>query len=566
MAGCPCKTSARFAVRQTPLRLSPSEDAAYLPEAASLSARDKKTPRSFHSHEVCIIFAVKFIKSVIYNPQGMAQGSRQIQTQAQQQIQTLSPQQVLLVKLLELPAVELEDRVRAELLENPALEEGKEEPAADDYSATAETDTLADDAGDTRYDSLDDYLTEDDIPDYKLQENNRSKDERAEEIPFSDTTSFYETLKEQLGERNLDSRQRELAEYLIGSLDDDGLLRKPLGSISDELAIYAGIDASEQELEETLKIIQDFDPAGLGARNLQECLLIQIRRKKEQQHHTPNPLLRIEEDIIVGYYEEFTRKHWDKIRQRLNLEEDLFDRAIKEVCKLNPRPGASLGEAIGKNMQQIVPDFIVETYDDGTVSLTLNNRNVPELRMSRDFTEMVEEHTKNKANQSKESKEAMMFLKQKMDAAQGFINAVKQRQNTLTTTMQAIIDLQRPFFLEGDESLLRPMILKDVAERTGLDISTISRVSNSKYVQTNYGVYPLKFFFNDGYTTEDGEEMSVREIRKILKECVDNEDKKKPYTDDELAEILKEKGYPIARRTVAKYRQQMNIPVARMRR
>ncbi len=496
----------------------------------------------------------------------MAQGSRQIQTQAQQQIQTLSPQQVLLVKLLELPAVELEDRVRAELLENPALEEGKEEPAADDYSATAETDTLADDAGDTGYDSLGDYLTEDDIPDYKLQENNRSKDERAEEIPFSDTTSFYETLKEQLGERNLDPRQRELAEYLIGSLDDDGLLRKPLGSISDELAIYAGIDASEQELEETLKIIQDFDPAGLGARNLQECLLIQIHRKKEQQHHTPNPLLRIEEDIIVGYYEEFTRKHWDKIRQRLNLEEDLFDRAIKEVCKLNPRPGASLGEAIGKNMQQIVPDFIVETYDDGTVSLTLNNRNVPELRMSRDFTEMVEEHTKNKANQSKESKEAMMFLKQKMDAAQGFINAVKQRQNTLTTTMQAIIDLQRPFFLEGDESLLRPMILKDVAERTGLDISTISRVSNSKYVQTNYGVYPLKFFFNDGYTTEDGEEMSVREIRKILKECVDNEDKKKPYTDDELAEILKEKGYPIARRTVAKYRQQMNIPVARMRR
>ena len=227
---------------------------------------------------------------------------------------------------------------------------------------------------------------------------------------------------------------------------------------------------------------------------------------------------------------------------------------------------AALGEAIGKNMQQIVPDFLVDTYDDGTINVTLNNRNVPELRMSRDFTEMVEEHTKNRANQSKESREAMMFLKQKMDAAQGFIDAVKQRQNTLMTTMQAIIDLQRPFFLEGDESLLRPMILKDVAERTGLDISTISRVSNSKYVQTNYGIYPLKFFFNDGYTTEDGEEMSVREIRKILKECIDNEDKKKPLTDDELTELLKEKGYPIARRTVAKYRQQMNIPVARLRR
>ena len=349
-------------------------------------------------------------------------------------------------------------------------------------------------------------------------------------------------------------------------MDDDGLLRKSLDSICDELAIYAGIECTQEELEEALKIIQDFDPAGLGARNLQECLLIQIHRKIEQQHFTPNPLLYIEEAIISECYEEFTRKHWDKIQQKLGLEEDAFEQAIKEICKLNPRPGASLGEAIGRNMQQIIPDFIVDTYDDGTINLALNNRNVPELRMSRDFTEMVEEHTKNRANQSKESKEAMMFLKQKMDAAQGFIDAVKQRQNTLMTTMQAIIDLQRPFFLEGDESLLRPMILKDVAERTGLDISTISRVSNSKYVQTNYGIYSLKFFFSDGYTTEDGEELSVREIKRILKECVDNEDKEKPYTDDELAEILKVKGYPIARRTVAKYRQQLNIPVARLRR
>ncbi len=496
----------------------------------------------------------------------MAQGSRQIQTQAQQQIQTLSPQQILVVKLLELPAVELEDRVRAELLENPALEEGKEETSNDEYSESDENGTDNNDEGDTSYDSLSDYLNEDDIPDYKLQENNRTKGEQPEEIPFSDSTSFYETLKEQLGERDLTEHQRELAEYLIGSLDDDGLLRKSLDSISDELAIYSGINASTEELEQALKIIQDFDPAGLGARNLQECLLIQIRRKIEQQHPTKDSVLYIEEKIITECYDEFTRKHWDKIQQKLNLDDDTFQQAIKEICKLNPRPGASLGEAIGKNMQQIVPDFIVDTYDDGTINLTLNNRNMPELRMNRDFTEMVEEHTKNKANQSKESKEAMMFLKQKMDAAQGFIDAIKQRQNTLMTTMQAIIDLQRPFFLEGDESLLRPMILKDVAERTGLDISTISRVSNSKYVQTNYGIYPLKFFFNDGYTTEEGEEMSVREIRKILKECIDNEDKKKPYTDDELTEMLKEKGYPIARRTVAKYRQQMNIPVARLRR
>lgn len=493
----------------------------------------------------------------------MAQGSRQIQSQAQQQIQTLSPQQILVVKLLELPALELEDRIHAELLENPALEEGKEETATEEFAdADNAEEGMDNDAND--YDSLNDYLTEDDIPDYKLQENNRSRDEQAEDIPFSDSTSFYEILKEQLRERNLTEHQRELVEYLIGSLDDDGLLRKSLESISDELAIYAGIGATEEELEEALRILQDFDPAGLGARSLQECLLIQIYRKKDEEKNQDS-ILDLEERIIRDFYEEFTRKHWEKIIKKLDIDEDTFKEAISEITKLNPRPGASLGETIGRNLQQIVPDFIVETYDDGTINVSLNNRNVPELRMSRDFTEMVEEHTKNKANQTKESKEAMMFLKQKMDAAQGFIDAVKQRQSTLMKTMQAIIELQRPFFLEGDESLLKPMILKDVAEHTGLDISTVSRVSNSKYVQTNFGIYPLKFFFNDGYTTEDGEEMSVREIRKILKECIDKEDKKKPLTDDELSEILKEKGYPIARRTVAKYRQQLNLPVARLR-
>ena len=491
----------------------------------------------------------------------MAQGSRQVQTQAQQQIQTLSPQQILVVKLLELPAVELEDRVRAELLENPALEEGHEDSEADEYADA----TTSEEEGDTSYDSLSDYLNEDDIPDYKLQENNRIRDEQPEEIPISASTSFYETLKEQLGEQELSERQRELAEYLIGSLDDDGLLRKSLDDLSNDLAIYSGIDASVQELEEVLKIIQDFDPAGLGARNLKECLLIQVRRKMDTQPDEDESLLHIEESILTNCYEEFTRKHWEKIEQKLGLDEATTRQAIKEICRLNPRPGASMGETIGKNLQQIVPDFLVDTDDEGNITLTLNNRNVPELRMSRDFTTLVEEHTKNKANQSKESKEALLFLKQKMDAAQGFIDAIKQRQNTLLKTMQAIIDLQRPFFLEGDESLLRPMILKDVAERTGLDISTISRVSNSKYVQTNFGIYQLKFFFSDGYTTGDGEEMSVREIRKILKECIDSEDKKKPLTDDELTDLLKEKGYPIARRTVAKYRQQMGIPVARLR-
>lgn len=485
----------------------------------------------------------------------MAQGSRQIQSQTQQQVQTLSPQQILVVKLLELPAIELEDRINAELLENPALEEGQDETSSD----LSDTEDVGSNEEAAEYDSLNDYLTEDDIPDYKLQERNRSKDDKAEDIPFSDTTSFYEILKEQLSELNLTEHQRELTEYLIGSLDDDGLLRKSLDSISDELAIYAGISTSEEELEECLKVIQDFDPPGLGARDLRECLLIQIERKEN------SPLKEIERTIIEKYYEEFTRKHWDKIQQKLNLTDEVFEEAIAEITRLNPRPGSSLGETIGRSMQQIIPDFIVETQDNDTLTISLNNRNIPELRMNRDFMEMLEEHTKNRKNQSKDARDTMMFLKQKVDAAQGFIDAVKQRQNTLMTTMQAIVDMQRLFFLEGDESLLRPMILKDVAEHTGLDISTISRVSNSKYVQTNHGIFSLKFFFNDGYTTEDGEELSVREIKKILKECIDVENKKKPLTDEELTEILKQKGYPIARRTVAKYRQQMNVPVARLR-
>lgn len=492
----------------------------------------------------------------------MTQYSRQVQTQAQQQVQTLSPQQILVVKLLELPTLELEERIHSELLDNPALEEGKE-PSEDheDHEDNFATDEDGEPNSDYGEDlSLGDYQTEDDIPDYKLQENNRSKGETPEEIPFSDNVSFYETLKEQLDMQNLTPEEKQLGEYLIGSLDDDGLLRKSTESLIDELAIYQGIYTSPEQLEHVLSIIQDFDPAGIGARSLQECLLLQIQRKEN------SPLKQIELDIIGKCCDEFTRKNKDKIIQKLGITEEQYNAATAELTKLNPRPGSSLGETIGKNLQQIIPDFIVDTEDDGTVTLTLNNRNVPELRLSREFTEMLDEHTRNKANQSKESKDALMFLKQKVDAAQGFINAVKQRQQTLLSTMQAIIDLQLPFFQDGDESRLRPMILKDVAERAKLDISTVSRVSNSKYVQTNFGIYPLKFFFSDGYTTESGEELSVREIKRILKECVDNENKEKPYTDDELADMLKAKGYPIARRTVAKYRQQLNIPVARLRR
>ena len=492
----------------------------------------------------------------------MAQSSRQIQSQAQQQVQTLSPQQVLLVKLLELPTVELEERVHAEILDNPALEEGRD-PAeiAEDQANDYPTDPDAD--PDTNYNedvSLGDYRSEDDIPDYKLQENNRSKGETPEEIPLSDNVSFYETIKEQLDMQDLTEEQKQLGEYIIGSLDDDGLLRKTTEALMDELAIYQGIYTTEEELEHIISIIQDFDPAGIGARNLQECLLLQIKRKED------SPVKKIEHDIIEQCCDDFTKKNKEKIIQKLNITEEEYNAAVAELVKLNPRPGSSMGEAMGKNLHHIIPDFIVETEDDGNIILSLNNRNVPELRLSRTFTDMLEEHTKNKANQSKESKDAFMFLKQKVDAAQGFINAVKQRQNTLMSTMQAIIDLQRPFFLEGDETLLRPMILKDVAERAKLDISTVSRVSNSKYVQTNFGIFPLKFFFSDGYTTDSGEELSVREIKRILKELVDGEDKSNPLTDDELADLLKEKGYPIARRTVAKYRMQLNIPIARLRR
>ena len=489
----------------------------------------------------------------------MSQSSHQIQTQAQQLTQTLSPHQILLVKLLELPTMELEERVRAEILDNPALEEGKDlvsQDAADDF----DTDFNEEDPYTNEDVILGDYRTEDDIPDYKLQEHNRSKGEVAEEIPFSDSVSFYEMLLEQLQMQQLSEEEKTMAEYLIGSLDDDGLLRKGIQTLIDELAIYRGIYTDEEKVEEILSVIQEFDPAGIGARSLQECLLLQLKRKPD------SPLKKIEQEIIEKYCDDFTRKNKEKIIQRMEISAEEYDEAINELTKLNPRPGSSLGDIIDKNFQQIIPDFLVETEEDGSIILTLNNGNVPELRLSREFNELLEEHTTNKANQSKESKDAFLFLKQKVDAAQGFINAIKQRQHTLITTMQAIIDLQRPFFLEGDETLLKPMILKDIADKAKLDISTVSRVSNSKYVQTNYGIFPLRFFFSDGFTTEEGEELSIREIKQLLKEAIEHENKENPYNDDELADILREKGYPLARRTIAKYRQQFNIPTARLRR
>ena len=489
----------------------------------------------------------------------MSQGSHQIQTQAQQLTQMLSPQQILVVKLLELPTMELEERVRAEILDNPALEEGKD-ISEQDHSEEFDNDFNDDESYTNEDISLGDYRTEDDIPDYKLQEHNRSKGEVAEEIPFSDSVSFYEMLLEQLQMQHLTEEDKNMAEYLIGSLDDDGLLRKGVQTLIDELAIYRSIYTNEDKINKVLSIIQDFDPAGIGARSLQECLLLQLKRKPE------SAIKKTAVEIIEKYCDDFTRKNKEKIMLRMNLTEDAYDEAINELAKLNPRPGSSLGDIVGKNFQQIIPDFLIDSSEDGNITLTLNNGNVPELHLSREFKELLEEHTTNEGNQSKDSKDAFLFLKQKVDAAQGFINAIKQRHQTLLTTMQVIIDLQRPFFLEGDETLLRPMILKDVAEKAKLDVSTVSRVSNSKYVQTNFGIFPLRYFFSNDYTTEEGEELSVREIKQLLKECTEHENKENPYNDDELADILREKGYPIARRTVAKYRQQLNIPTARLRR
>lgn len=503
-----------------------------------------------------LIFAKDLDKLVI-----MAQNSRQIQVQSQQQVQTLSPMQIMAVKLLELPTIELEDRVKAELLDNPALEEGKEETAEN----VADELSNMEDEGDTSYDALDDYRNDDDIPDYRLQEHNYSRKEQMEEIPFSDTTSFYESLKDQLGEHDMDEHQRQLAEYLIGSLDDDGLLRKPIDTIADELLIYIGVETNVEELEQTLQIIQQFEPAGIGARDLQECLLLQIQRKGITEEGRKDKWLALEERIIREFYKDFSTKHWDRLCQQLEVSEADCQHAIKEITRLNPRPGASMGETIGKNMQQITPDFIVETDDEGNVSFSLNNPNLPELRLNQEFRQQLREQAEGNPKQTREQKEAALFLKQKIDAAQGFIDAIRQRQNTMTSVMKAIIELQMPFFREGDDTLLRPMILKDIAERTHLDISTVSRVCNSKYAQTNFGIFPLRYFFTEGYTRQDGEEMSSREVKRLLKEVIDQEDKANPLTDDELTKLMEQKGYPMARRTVAKYRSQLNIPIARMR-
>ena len=484
--------------------------------------------------------------------------------------QTISAQQLLQAQLVELPITQLLERIETEMHDNPALETATDEPEFSDYADSVENSESTEDFDtqrerEERNDALDAALEnlgrdDEDLPVYH---GGQSTGEEREEMIYGDSLSFYDQLTEQMNEMELTEQERDIMEYLIGSLDDDGLLRKDMESLSDELAIYHNVDVTPEQIEKVLYKLQEFDPAGIGARNLQECLLLQIERKKQQ--NGTSDMLRLMKEVITAHFDEFTKKHWDRIRAGMGISEAQAEQLQHELRRLNPKPGASMGETVGRSMQQITPDFIVDTQDDGSVTFSLNSGEIPQLQVSQSFADLLKDYQQNKEGISRQMKEALLYTKQKVDAAQGFIEAVKSRRRTLTLTMKAIIQLQHRFFEDGDEASLRPMILKDVAAKTGLDLSTISRVSNSKYVLTRWGMFPLKYFFSDGFVTESGEELSTREIKSILRDLIDGENKRKPLSDDALSELLKEKGYPVARRTVAKYRDQMGIPVARLR-
>lgn len=500
----------------------------------------------------------------------MGQGQVQIQKQEQtlKQTQSITQQQLLQARLVELPIAQLQDRIKTEMDDNPALEADQPNDGFDSQDGGFDSgEDSADEDFDTRNEreerqsALDDALQsigrdDEDLPVYHGGSNTQ---EEREEIVYGNTTSFYDELQAQMGEIDLTDRQRQIMEYLIGSLDDDGLLRKSSDSIADELAIYHNMDTTTAEVDAVLRKLQQFDPAGIGARSLQECLLLQIDRRDDSRLKT------LMHRVVKRHFEEFTRKHWDKIQAALELNDLQTETLAKELRRLNPKPGAAMGETVGRSLQHITPDFIIDTQDDGTVTFALNNGDVPELHVSQSFVDTMNEYQTNKQHMSRQMKEALLYTKKKVDAAQGFIEAIKTRQQTLTVTMKAIINWQHKFFEDGDEASLRPMILKDIAEKTGLDLSTISRVSNSKYAQTRWGTFPLRHFFSDSYVTESGEELSTRRIKAALKDIVDAEDKSHPLSDDALKDELKRKGFPIARRTVAKYREQLDIPVARLR-
>ncbi len=488
------------------------------------------------------------------------------QSLQQKLLQRLSPQQIQLMKLLQIPTANLDERIKEELEENPALEvteEGKEDNFEENHQDEINTPDDDDDydGSEDEYENIDisDYVNDgdDEVADYKLRDDNYGDNEEQKTMPLRVETTLHDLLIDQLGMLSLDERRFKIAEQIVGSIDDDGYLRRELSSIVDDLAFRQNIDSTEAEIEEIIKLIQQFDPSGVAARDLQECLMLQLLRQQVDGRDVSLAM-----KVVEKYFDEFTKKHYEKIQRGLNITDDELKDVINLILKLNPRPGGNVGE-INKAESYIIPDFFI-LNNAGKLELTLNSKNAPDLRISEGYREMLKEYDRG-SKKDKRQKEAVLFIKQKIDSAKWFIDMIKQRQNTLLNTMGAIMHYQKEFFLTGDETTLKPMILKDIAEITGLDISTVSRVANSKFVQTEFGTYRLKFFFSESLSTDSGEEVSTREVKKILSDLVEAENKKKPLSDERLTELLQEKGYNIARRTVAKYREQLNIPVARLR-
>ncbi|UBZ12538.1 RNA polymerase factor sigma-54 [Flagellimonas marinaquae] len=471
--------------------------------------------------------------------------------------QKLSPQQIQLMKLIQLPTQAFEQRLKQELEENPALESGKEEnDALDDMYEDTYDESDDNESIDTEEINIDDYLSDDEIPDYRTQANNYSADDEDKRVPYAAGTSFTQYLLNQLNTVYLDDQEWAIAEFLVGSVDESGYIRRPLPDIMDDLAFTQNIYVEEDKIKQVLKIVQDLDPPGVAARSLDECLIIQLKRKE------PKPSVELAINILERSFEHFTKKHYSKLIQKHHVSEEELKEAISEIEKLNPKPGGSYSGNT-RMIEHIVPDFSIKIVD-GELELSLNGRNAPELHVSKEYSNMLEGY-KNAKEKSKSQKDTVMFIKQKLDAAKWFIDAIRQRQQTLYITMSTIMEYQKEYFMTGDERKLRPMILKDIADKIDMDVSTVSRVANSKYVDTPYGTKLIKDFFSEAMKNEQGEDVSTREIKKILETVIRDEEKKKPLTDAKLAKILKEKGYPIARRTVAKYREQLDIPVARLR-
>lgn len=470
--------------------------------------------------------------------------------------QKLSPQQIQLMKLIQLPTQAFEQRLKQELEENPALERGKEKDEDDFDDMYSDQDYEENEKINADDINIDDYLSDDEIPSYRLQANNHSADDESKTIPYASGTSFTQLLTDQLNTFRLENQDYKIAKFLIGSIDDSGYIRRSLLDLTDDLAFTQNIFTDVETLKKVLKVVQQLDPPGVGARNLQECLLIQLQRK-EQTPDTERAA-----NMIENAFEQFTKKHYQKLLKKFDISEIELKDAILEIERLNPKPGSSFSNNL-RSTEHVVPDFTIKIID-GELELVLNGRNAPELHISKSYNEMLLGYKASK-EKSRAQKEAVLFIKQKLDAAKWFIDAIRQRQQTLLLTMSAIMHYQKAYFLSGDEEQLRPMILKDIADEVEMDVSTISRVANSKYVDTPYGTKLIKEFFSESMTNDQGEEVSTREIKSILKTIIVEEDKKKPWTDEKLAKILKEKGYPIARRTVAKYREQLDFPVARLR-